>query len=160
MTHDSHIVIIDEAHNLISTLLSLHSLTLSITTLESLRKALKTYWDKFKTRLTGLNASYLKQLLIVLSALTRAAAAWEAKESDGGKKGEMMMTVNDLIKRMGGSVDQVNLLKLDEYLTKSKIARKVRAENSSSVWAELTNMKCCADWWIYGLSSGRIDTER
>jgi chromosome transmission fidelity protein 1 len=123
----SHVVIIDEAHNLISTLLSLHSITLSISTIDSLITALQTYWNKFKSRLTGLNASYLKQLTRVLLALKKAAMIWveEANEKEKGKARESMMTVNELMKRLAGTIDQVNFLKLDEYLSKSKIARKV-----------------------------------
>jgi chromosome transmission fidelity protein 1 len=123
----SHVVIIDEAHNLISTLLSLHSITLSISTIDSLTTALQTYWNKFKSRLTGLNASYLKQLTRVLLALKKAAMLWveEANEKEKGKARESMMTVNELMKRLAGTIDQVNFLKLDEYLSKSKIARKV-----------------------------------
>lgn len=36
-----------------------------------------------------------------------------------------MFSVNEVVEQLGGASDQVNFLKLDEYLTKSKIARKV-----------------------------------
>lgn len=94
--------------------------------LRSLRSALATYFAKFKTRFTGSNASYLKQLLLVLKALNEFADSWASEDGKNAKKKEGMMGVNQVMLALkGGALDQINLLKLDEYLNKSQIARKV-----------------------------------
>lgn len=118
----SHIVVIDEAHNLIDSILSLHSISISTSQLLTIRKALLTYIQKFRSRFTGLNAAYLKQLALLLKGLTEFAEAW-AKE---GKKEELVQVAKVFQTGGVGALDQINLRKLDEYLQKSKIARKVR----------------------------------
>ncbi|KAI5474148.1 CHL1 helicase, partial [Pseudohyphozyma bogoriensis] len=115
-----HVVVIDEAHNLIQTLLDMHSVTITSSILSSLRGALVTYFTKFKNRFKGSNAQYLRQLLLVLKALSAFVDEWGAK----GEK-EKMMSVNEVVKEMKGSVDQVNMIKLDRYLKESHIARKI-----------------------------------
>jgi chromosome transmission fidelity protein 1 len=120
-------VVIDEAHNLIDSILQLHSISITSSMLTSIRAALLTYLTKFKSRFTGANASYLKQLALVLKGLSEFADSW-AKEGGGGAKGrkEEMVNVNKVTQGgIGGALDQINLLKLDEYLKKSRIARKV-----------------------------------
>jgi chromosome transmission fidelity protein 1 len=119
---DSHIVVIDEAHNLIDSILSLHSISISTAQLLTIRQALLTYIQKFRSRFTGLNAAYLKQLALLLKGLTEFAESW----SKEGKREEMVQ-VGKVFQTGGvGALDQINLRKLDEYLQKSKIARKVR----------------------------------
>lgn len=86
-----------------------------------------TYLTKFRSRLNGSNAVYLKQLLVVLKGLSVYAEEW-AKPAAGagpGKK-EGMVGVTEFVRALkGGAIDQINLLKLDTYLKNSKMANKV-----------------------------------
>ncbi|GAA5891317.1 hypothetical protein JCM5296_006897 [Sporobolomyces johnsonii] len=116
-----HIVVIDEAHNLIDSILALHSISITSSQLLTIRSALLTYIQKFKSRFTGLNASYLKQLALLLKGLSQFADEW-VKE---GKREEMVQVAKVLQTGSAGALDQINLRKLDEYLQKSKIARKI-----------------------------------
>ena len=126
----SHVVIIDEAHNLIESILSLHTIVVTTSMLRSVRSALVTYFTKFKTRFKGSNASYLKQLLLVLKGLLDFAEGWG---KDAGGKKESMMGVNEVVQSLkGGALDQVNFLKLDVYLKESQIGRKVRISTRRS----------------------------
>lgn len=125
-------VIIDEAHNLIDSLLSLHAITITTTTLQSLQAALFTYFTKFKARLRGSNAAYLKQLVLVLKGLREFSEKWAGE----GITKEEMMSVNRVMKDLKGALDQVNFLMLDVYLRDSQIARKVRLH-------QLLVMSCC-----------------
>ncbi|SCZ99515.1 BZ3500_MvSof-1268-A1-R1_Chr3-1g06054 [Microbotryum saponariae] len=125
-----HIIIVDEAHNLIDSILQLHSVSITTSQITSIRAALLTYLTKFKTRLNGANAAYLRQLALLLRGLAEYAMSW-ANERVKGKKKEEMVGVNALFQSRGGAVgggkgaiDQVNLFKLDQYLKTSKIARK------------------------------------
>ncbi|GAA5960705.1 hypothetical protein JCM3765_007297 [Sporobolomyces pararoseus] len=120
-----HVVVIDEAHNLIDSILSLHSISISLTQIAQIRQALLTYIQKFKSRFTGLNATYLKQLALLLKGLTEFAEEWKK-----GEKKEEMLQVGKLLGGGAstggkGALDQINLRKLDEYLQRSKIARKI-----------------------------------
>jgi chromosome transmission fidelity protein 1 len=121
----SHVVVIDEAHNLIDSILSLHSVSITLSQLAQIRQALLTYIQKFKSRFTGLNATYLKQFALLLKGLSEFAEDWKKVE-----KREEMIHVGKLFGGGGssagkGALDQINLRKLDEYLQRSKIARKV-----------------------------------
>ncbi|EAU85951.2 CHL1 helicase [Coprinopsis cinerea okayama7 len=87
------IVIIDEAHNLIPTLLSLSTHRLSYGTLAISLQQVAEYVRRFKTRLSPANMLQLKRLVIFLEALKKAAG--------------------------------INLLEVEAYLKKSKIARKI-----------------------------------
>ncbi|GAA5901538.1 hypothetical protein JCM6882_006307 [Rhodosporidiobolus microsporus] len=116
-----HVVVIDEAHNLIDSILSLHSISITTSQLLTIRQALLTYIQKFRSRFTGLNAAYLKQLALLLKGLSEFADAW-AKE---GRREEMVQVGKIFGAGGAGALDQINLRKLDEYLQKSKIARKI-----------------------------------
>ncbi|GAA5980280.1 hypothetical protein JCM5350_000898 [Sporobolomyces pararoseus] len=120
-----HVVVIDEAHNLIDSILSLHSISISLSQIAQIRQALLTYIQKFKSRFTGLNATYLKQLALLLKGLSEFAEEWKK-----GEKKEEMLQVGKLLgggnsTAAKGALDQINLRKLDEYLQRSKIARKI-----------------------------------
>ncbi|GAA5857522.1 hypothetical protein JCM8547_009318 [Rhodosporidiobolus lusitaniae] len=117
----NHVVVIDEAHNLIDSILSLHSISITTSQLLLIRQALLTYIQKFRSRFTGLNASYLKQLTLLLKGLTEFADAWAKEE----RKEEMVQVAKVFQAGGPGGLDQINLRKLDEYLQKSKIARKI-----------------------------------
>ncbi|ORY92941.1 helicase C-terminal domain-domain-containing protein [Leucosporidium creatinivorum] len=116
-----HIVVVDEAHNLIDSILQLHSVSITSSMLLSIRSALLTYINKFKNRFTGANASYLKQLALVLKGLSEFVAKWAGE----GKKEELMDVNSVLGGKSGPALDQINLLKLDQYLKTSRIARKI-----------------------------------
>ncbi len=127
---------IDEAHNLIDSILSLHSVSISLSQLASIRSGLVTYYAKFKARFTGANGSYLRQLVLVVKGLAAFAEEWakDAVDVKGkGKRKEGMVTANEILSGLkgGGALDQINLLKLDEYLKKSRIAQKVSPDGSA-----------------------------
>lgn len=88
-----------------------------------------TYYAKFKTRFTGANGSYLRQLVLVVKGLASFAEGWAKDATDvkgKGKRKEGMVSANEVLAGLkGGALDQINLLKLEEYLKKSRIAQKV-----------------------------------
>ncbi|GAA5887482.1 hypothetical protein JCM16303_003432 [Sporobolomyces ruberrimus] len=122
------VVIIDEAHNLIDSILSLHSISITLSQITQIRQALLTYIQKFRKKFTGLNSVYLKEFAVVLKGLSEVGEGY----MKGGKREEMVQ-VGKLFERGGGAtgrggsnaLDQINLRKLDEYLQRSKIARKI-----------------------------------
>lgn len=126
------VVIIDEAHNLIDTILSSHSVSLSSSQVADCVAQAEAYLARFATRLKGLNEVNIKKLLKVLRGLadfcTAEADAYtpspissRAEESGSFKT----LTPTELLRRIGGNVDQVNLMELEGWLRETKIARKM-----------------------------------
>ncbi|ORY29962.1 helicase C-terminal domain-domain-containing protein [Naematelia encephala] len=117
----NQIVVIDEAHNLIDTLLSIYSTTVTSAHLSAAAAQLTQYLQRFQSRLKPVHALWIKQTLAVVQGLQRVS---ETFVKDHGKKAEMI-DANTLMRRVGGSSDQVNLVEMVKYLKESKLARKV-----------------------------------
>ncbi|KAL9939403.1 hypothetical protein V8E36_001220 [Tilletia maclaganii] len=119
------VVIIDEAHNLIDTVLSSQSVSLSLANLQAAKAGLGIYLARFGTRLRGANELGVRRVKAVVDALE----AWCVKEvATVGKelpKKDRVMTSNDFVTRIGGTFDQVNFLLLQTYLQESQLLRKV-----------------------------------
>ncbi|CAD6914062.1 unnamed protein product [Tilletia laevis] len=119
------IIIIDEAHNLIDTVLSSHSVALSLGNLRAAKAGLDVYLAKFASRLKGVNENAVRKVRAVVGALEE----WCVKEvekaaKEQGKK-EWVITSNEFISLVGGTFDQVNFLTLQTYLQESQLLRKV-----------------------------------
>jgi chromosome transmission fidelity protein 1 len=123
----NQVVIIDEAHNLIPTLLSLSSVRLTSNILSTSLKQVSVYYQKFRNRLSAMHALHLKRLLNFLDAFQRVAMDWMAQKSSAISKRQdtEVMTVPDFIHRLGRNVEGINLLEIESYLKRSKIARKI-----------------------------------
>lgn len=113
-----HVVIIDEAHNLINAVESTYSAQISDKQLHRARECLMVYLQKFRNRLKGSNRVYVTQVVRVIdSLLLFTTEAREKNEVGGG------VQPNELLS--GKGVDQINLAKLFRYINDSKLARKV-----------------------------------
>ena len=112
-------MIIDEAHNLMDTISSLHSITISLQQLKRSRAQLGVYLQKFRNRLKGKNRVYVTQLVRLLDSL----AAYLHQNTASAKERRSLVKTADLL--AGKGVDQINLHKLVHYLQESKLARKV-----------------------------------
>ena len=114
-----HIVIVDEAHNLIDTISEIHSVSVSLLQLKRARSRMTLYLQRFRNRLKGKNRVYVTQLVRLLDSLV---AYLESKRQNAGVL-EGIAHVGDLMS--GKGVDQINLYKLMHYMQESKLARKV-----------------------------------
>ncbi|KAH8103600.1 DNA repair helicase [Cristinia sonorae] len=132
----NQVVIIDEAHNLISTLLSLSTVHLALRTLATSLHQLSIYLSKFRNRLSTTNSLHLKRLIGLLEALSKYATDWGEQQknavrpSDGNPSQKSasetsVMTSAELMDRLGQKVQGINFLEVEAYLRKSKIARKI-----------------------------------
>ncbi|WRT67408.1 uncharacterized protein IL334_004379 [Kwoniella shivajii] len=123
------VIVIDEAHNLIDTLLSIYSTTLTSTYLISAISQLQQYLSRFKNRLKFVHALKIKQVLSLLQGLIKVCEAFASSSSqktDGKAKSKNeVMNANELMERVGGGNDQLNPIDLVEYLKESKLARKI-----------------------------------
>ncbi|KAL5332816.1 helicase C-terminal domain-containing protein [Aspergillus crustosus] len=115
----NHIVIIDEAHNLMDAISNIHSITISLSQLQTSISQLTTYARKFKTRLRGKNRSYVTQVIRLVSSIAYRLQSFLGSNQPS----EGPVLASDLMS--GKGVDQINPNKLSRYLQESKLARKV-----------------------------------
>ncbi|KAF7299172.1 Chl1 helicase [Mycena indigotica] len=116
----NQVVIVDEAHNLIPTLLSLSTCRLSSSLLALSLSQVSVYVNKFRARLSGHNLVRLKWLILYLEALKKFAEDWQLKKAK-----EQVITVAELQEKLGRQAASINLLEVERYLRDSKIARKI-----------------------------------
>lgn len=114
-----HIVIVDEAHNLVDAISSIHSTTVSLAQLKRSEAQLRIYLQKFRNKLKGKNRVYVAQLLRLIDSISTYLEDRRAE----GKATDGIVGYNELLS--GKGVDQINLNKLMRYLQESKLARKV-----------------------------------
>ncbi|KAH9480540.1 ATP-dependent DNA helicase CHL1 [Psilocybe cubensis] len=120
----NQVVLIDEAHNLIPTLLSLSTTRLSYATLLTSFQQVCVYVSKFKTRLSPTNMIHLKKLVLILDSLKKYVEEWKISKAREKDKSEIM-TSGQLMERLGRRVAGINLLEIGAYLKESKVARKI-----------------------------------
>ncbi|KAJ5816866.1 hypothetical protein N7447_009099 [Penicillium robsamsonii] len=121
-----HIVIIDEAHNLMDAIAGIHSVTVSLSQLQTATGQLTTYARKFKNRLKGKNRTYVAQVIRLVNSIA------EHMKSIAQQKGLLEGSVQTSDLMAGKGVDQINPYKLSRYLQESKLARKVDGYLESS----------------------------
>ena len=100
-------------------ILSIHSITITLIQLKDCRTSLGIYLQKFRNRLKGKNRVYVAQLVRLLDSISACLAS----KTDTKIGSDGIISVADLM--AGKGVDQVNLYKLMGYLQESKLARKV-----------------------------------
>lgn len=115
----NHVVIIDEAHNLMDAISNIHSVTVTLSQLQTSLSQLTTYARKFKTRLKGKNRSYVAQVIRLISSIAdHLQSVFKNNLAlEGSVRGSDLMA--------GKGVDQINPYKLTRFLQESKLARKV-----------------------------------
>ncbi|GLB38502.1 putative DEXDc2 [Lyophyllum shimeji] len=126
------LVIIDEAHNLIPTILSLSTTRLPSATLATSFMQVCTYVSKFKNRLGPANLLHLKRLVVFLDALKKYVLEWKESRSAKTAQGKPaqtekveVLTATELLDRLGRKASGINLLEIERYLRTSKVARKI-----------------------------------
>lgn len=98
---------------------NIHSVTITLSQLQTSIFQLTTYARKFKTRLKGKNRSYVAQVIRLISSIAdHLQSILNNKQLSEGS-----VLPSDLMS--GKGVDQINPYKLSRYLQESKLARKV-----------------------------------
>lgn len=114
-----HVLIIDEAHNLMDAISNVYSVGITQSQLKRSKALLSIYLQKFRNRLKGKNRIYVVQVARVIDSLLLLID----QKAANGQLTETIVQISDLM--AGKGVDQVNLHKLMRYLGESKLARKV-----------------------------------
>ncbi|KAK9249421.1 helicase C-terminal domain-containing protein [Lipomyces tetrasporus] len=114
----NQIVIIDEAHNLLDAITSLFSMAISYSDIVKSKSCVEAYLAKFSKRLNGGNKVYISQIIKLLKVLELFLVGF--KGSNGTE-----VSQNDVLLKDG--VDTINIFKIENYVEKSKLARKVES---------------------------------
>ncbi|KAK6434693.1 ATP-dependent DNA helicase chl1 [Oleoguttula sp. CCFEE 5521] len=127
-----HVVIVDEAHNLMDAVESTYSAQITEAQLRFGREALMIYLQKFRNKLKGGNRVYVAQLVRVIDSLLLAITQVQAVSGEGGVLGASALLA-------GKAVDQINMSKLAKYISESRIARKVEGYAAHLKQADVVN---------------------
>ncbi|KAF2108306.1 TFIIH basal transcription factor complex helicase subunit [Lophiotrema nucula] len=121
-----HVVIIDEAHNLMDAIIGIYSVSVTLDQIQRARMQLTVYLQKFRNRLKGKNRVYVAQTIRILDSVMSylQSKLGDRRCNDG------IVEVADLTS--GKGIDQVNFFKLNTYLQESRLARKVDGYTSYS----------------------------
>lgn len=117
---EGNVVIVDEAHNIMDAVASVHAAELRLSELKRARQMIGVYFKRFGKKLKGENRIMVAQVVKVIDGLTEWLTAAMAAKSEHG-----IVDPNALMKSKG--VDQLNLFKLIKYIHESKLAFKVES---------------------------------
>ncbi|KNC86770.1 hypothetical protein SARC_01104 [Sphaeroforma arctica JP610] len=127
LTLNDSIVIVDEAHNLIDTLLNVYSVHLDLQEVIRANGQLSRYFLKYKTRLSPSNITYIQQLLFIMKKLIKVFAKSIKPSDNAGTKdpasASHIQPVTDFVFALG--IDNINLFKLVNYCQKAMLVRKL-----------------------------------
>ncbi|EDO14396.1 hypothetical protein Kpol_187p1 [Vanderwaltozyma polyspora DSM 70294] len=110
------IVIVDEAHNLIDTINTIHSSHISLQELKTCQIGLQMYFAKFKSRLNAGNRVNLLKLIKLLDILIEYI-------NKNFKKSGQEISANEIFNNT--NADTLNIHKLNQFIKVSKIAYKI-----------------------------------
>ncbi|VVA95970.1 unnamed protein product [Arabis nemorensis] len=130
----NNVVIIDEAHNLADTLLSMNDAKITVAQLEDVHCSIENYLGRFQNLLGAGNRRYIQTLLLLTRALLKPLASDGNLNSrndglDTGNPskskpyGGCSMAINDFLFSL--NIDNINLFKLLAYIKESNIIHKV-----------------------------------
>ncbi|KAJ3176985.1 DEAD H (Asp-Glu-Ala-Asp His) box helicase 11 [Geranomyces variabilis] len=111
-----NVVVIDEAHNLIDAITQIYSVSVSRSELDRAKLQLTAYLTRYQKRLKGKNVLYIRQILLLMTALRKAL------EPDK-KHASTIKMVNDFVHEL--DIDNINLFKIGRYLTESRLGQKL-----------------------------------
>lgn len=114
------IVIVDEAHNIMDAVASVHAASLRLAELRRARKLLEVYVRRFGKKLRGNSRVMVGQLARVIQGLS----AWLTTALEGTVT-QGIVDPTALLKHKGA--DQVNLFALVKYVQEAKLAYKVES---------------------------------
>ncbi|KAK7255379.1 hypothetical protein RIF29_28788 [Crotalaria pallida] len=130
----SNIVIIDEAHNLADSLISMYDSKITLSQLENVHCHVERYFMRFRNLLGPANRRYIQTLMVLTQAFLRVlhnekdgslvdSCHGIEQASEESTPSDFTMAINDFIFEL--NVDNINLVKLLKYIKESNIMHKV-----------------------------------
>ncbi|KAL5756122.1 hypothetical protein ACOSQ2_020868 [Xanthoceras sorbifolium] len=128
----NNIVIIDEAHNLADSLINMYDAKITLSQLENVHIHLEKYFGRFRSLLGPGNRRYIQTLMVLTRAFLQIllnekdenCASQDATKTAGAKSAfDSSVAINDFLFSL--NVDNINLVKLLQYIKESNIIHKV-----------------------------------
>ncbi|KAG2377868.1 hypothetical protein C9374_008953 [Naegleria lovaniensis] len=116
------VVIIDEAHNLVSAIHQMHSNEIDIHQLTMVHDTLLNYFNKFKNRLSTTNQTNIKRLLNIIQGLMTFLTTENISDSNKVENG-FIISITDLLFKT--KMDNINLFQVAEFIEKSDLTKKL-----------------------------------
>ncbi|KAI8602659.1 helicase C-terminal domain-containing protein [Dissophora ornata] len=123
----NNILLLDEAHNLINSLLQMHSVALTLQQIVLAQEQLNVYLKRYEKRLSSTNEGHIRVLIRILKCL-----GGFLQGPSGGRSHrsiDRVMKVNEFLHDAG--MDHINLFKAHAYLETSGVARKLQGLHES-----------------------------
>ncbi|XP_051147703.1 uncharacterized protein LOC127262888 [Andrographis paniculata] len=119
------VIIIDEAHNLADTLISMYDAKITMPQLNKLNSHLDGYFKRFRNLLGPGNRRYIQTLMVLVRAFLQMLSNNSLPCDAGDIKSSSVstMTINEFLFAL--NIDNINLVKLLQYMKDSNIIHKV-----------------------------------
>ncbi|GAB4842212.1 hypothetical protein Ancab_012170 [Ancistrocladus abbreviatus] len=124
-----NVVIIDEAHNLADSLISMYDAKVTFSQLENVHHSLESYLERFCNLLGPGNRRYIQTLMVLTRAFLQVLLHEDETDEnatccDPEKAAEVKpMAINDFLFSL--NIDNINFVKLIHYVKESNIIHKV-----------------------------------
>ncbi|KAG0059629.1 DEAD H (Asp-Glu-Ala-Asp His) box helicase 11 [Linnemannia elongata] len=162
-----NILLLDEAHNLINSLLQMHSVAITLPQVVLAQDQLRMYLARYESRLSSTNEGYIRVLMRILRCLVAFVESWKtgplssgsatAATSNGEKRSfkpvDRVMKVNEFLH--AANMDHINLFKAHAYLETSGVARKLQGLHESLQRKEAKNL-AKAEGRLGNSTAGRV----
>ncbi|KAJ4818356.1 ATP-dependent DNA helicase chl1 [Rhynchospora pubera] len=122
-----NIVIIDEAHNLADSLTSMYNSKITYSQLNQVLSHLEAYFKRFCNLLGAGNRRYVQTLIVLSKSFIKLLSGSSVNSTSS------TMTINELLFSL--DIDNINLVKLCQYVKESKIIHKVSGYGNKSTSA-------------------------
>ncbi|XP_061359565.1 uncharacterized protein LOC133303640 isoform X4 [Gastrolobium bilobum] len=130
----SNIVIIDEAHNLADSLISMYDSKITLSQLENVHCHVERYFVRFRNLLGPANRRYIQTLMVLTQAFLRVLLNEKDENlgdschgieqtSEESRASDFTMSINDFFFEL--NIDNINLVRLLKYIKESNIMHKV-----------------------------------
>ncbi|KAG8379953.1 hypothetical protein BUALT_Bualt07G0143200 [Buddleja alternifolia] len=134
------VIIIDEAHNLADTLISMYDAKVTVSQLNHLQSHLDGYFKRFRNLLGPGNRRYIQTLMILTRAFSQILCddknvmghtnpPCDAEEIKSAS--DTTMTINEFLFAL--NIDNINLVKLSHYMKESNIIYKVTGYGDKAI---------------------------
>ncbi|KAL4355636.1 hypothetical protein AHAS_Ahas09G0006500 [Arachis hypogaea] len=146
----SNIVIIDEAHNLADSLISMYDSKITLSQLENVHCHVERYFVRFRSLLGPANRRYIQTLMVLTQAFLRVLLNEKngnpmdsyhdiEHASEESRTSDFTMAINDFIFEL--NIDNINLIKLLKYIKESNIMHKVNSYGEKVANSENTSAR-------------------
>ena len=112
-------IVIDEAHNIPESLCNISAAKLSLPVVQAAIVQINAYASRYSIRLAGRNLFYITQVRRCLDALLKFLSRPQSQSHDVPS----IFSITDIIFAL--KLDNVNLVKVDRYLTRSRLPQKL-----------------------------------